>query len=96
MSFEWRTESDGTVLFCEGEMGHLACEELRTELLLAMDYQRELNIDLSGVTDAGSIFVQVLASSRKTANARELSVNLLNPSPAVESAMQRISVGQGA
>jgi anti-anti-sigma regulatory factor len=92
MNCEWRDELGKSVLFCSGEMGHIECANLRSELLSAMEKSKPLNIDVSGVTEAGTIFAQVLISTRSTAALRGLSMNLLKPSEAAKGALERIGI----
>jgi anti-anti-sigma regulatory factor len=96
MSYEWGSESETPVLFCSGEIGHIECGNLRTEILKAIESSQDLNLDLSGVTDAGTMFVQLTISAKIAAEAKGLSMNLLNASASILSAFERTGVEMGA
>lgn len=95
MSYEWRNESETPVLLCSGELGPIECGELRTELLSAMDAQHDFAIDLAGVNEAGTIFVQLMISARAAAEAKGVAVTVINPSEIASTAFRRISVEMG-
>jgi len=95
MSFEWINESDPPVLQCTGDMGHIECGELREHLLTAAAEGRDLRIDISKVADAGTIFVQLLISARRTAELQGRSWVLQGASDSVQAAFARVAVAEG-
>jgi anti-anti-sigma regulatory factor len=96
MAYEWRNESDPPVLQCTGEMGHIECGELRNELLVAVSDGRDWSLDLSGVTEAGTLFVQLLMSAKLMAESQGRTLSLANVSTPVRSAFERVAVEIGA
>ena len=95
MSFEWREHSGKDVLWLSGEQGHIECGELRTELLSAIDTRQEVILDMSNISEAGTIFVQLVLSAKKQAASKGITLRVADPSLAATTAFERVGLSAG-
>ena len=95
MSCETKDLKNKRVLRCAGDLGHLECEEIRKEVLSAFDQHRNLDVDLSRVSEAGTILVQVLLAARRTAAEVGVGFAVSAASDAAKQAFERVGLEVG-
>ena len=72
-----------TTLAIDGELTIYRAAELRTVVLAALAEGRDLEVDLSAVTEMDSAGVQLLMAAKKSAGAEQRALYLVGHSPAV-------------
>ena len=92
MAFEWLDSVDGRVLSCSGDLGPVECSELHRELVHATAVEGAIAIDLSRVTEAGTMAIQLVLSAQKTASDLGKAFRLTHPSQCWTSACERASL----
>ena len=72
-----------TRLVLAGELTIYRAAELKSELLGALQPERELELDLSGVSELDTCGVQLLMLAKRSADAQGSALRLVGHSPAV-------------
>lgn len=93
MNAEKKRKDDARPLRVEGEMTIYQADALKQTLLTALKERRELDIDLSAVTEIDAAGVQLLIAAKKAAQAAHKELRLTAHSAAVMEAFELIDVG---
>ena len=78
-----RKKSKNPVVQIEGEMTIYRAEELKQALITPMEQPGKIEVNLSGVTELDTVGVQLLMLAKRTAQAKQCELCLVDHSPAV-------------